>query len=316
MQFIFAYNAQMDIEALKLFLDVMRQRNFTDVARARGIAPSSVSRTVTGLENELGIRLFQRTTRKLEPTEAGVAYFERISAIVDDLESARLIAADLSDEPRGTLRVTASTVYGEMLIVPLLPELAKNYPSLSIELLLTDSYVDLIEERIDVAIRLGTLQDSSYISKRLANLKFFVCASPEYISKHGKPASPLEITNHKCLIFPRSGYNLNWLFKDKAQKLIDVPIDGKYLITNSKAIKQCTLFAMGLSLLPDWLVKQDIENGRLIRLFSEFNVTATDYNSSVWLLYPSREYLALKARVFIDLITEKHRAPSFINNGI
>jgi len=305
MQLIIAYNAQMEITTLEMFMEVMRQRNFTDIAPAHGIAPSSVSRTITGLENELGIRLFQRTTHKLEPTEAGMVYFKRIRSILDDLESAREIAADLSEEPKGTLRVTASTVFGGMQIVPLLPELSEKYPSLSIELNLTDTYLDLIEERIDVAIRVGTLRDSTYIAKRLAKMAFYICASPQYIDKYGKPELPHQIGDHHYLLFPRAGYNSNWLFKDKQQNIVDIPINEKILITNSQSIKQCTLFDMGLSLLPDWLVNQEIAQGKLIRLFTNYDVTATDYESSVWLMYPSREYLALKARVFIDLLSAR-----------
>jgi DNA-binding transcriptional LysR family regulator len=290
----------MDITTLELFVEVMRRRNFTDIARTHGVAPSSVSRTITGLEKELGIRLFQRTTRKLEPTEAGMAYLERISSVLDDLESARQIATDLSEEPRGTLRVTASTVFGEMQIVPLLPELAEKYPALSVELNLTDAYLDLVDERIDIAIRLGTLRDSTYIAKRLTKMKFYVCASPEYIKKQGQPSLPEQVAEHNCLLFPRSGFTLNWLFKSKDQVTVNIPIQGNCLITNSRAIKQCTLYGMGLSLLPDWLVKEEIADGTLLDLFPDHEVSATDFDSSVWIVYPSKEYLALKSRVFID----------------
>jgi len=221
----------MDIEALKLFLDVMHRRNFTDIARERGLAPSSVSRTITGLEKELGVRLFQRTTRKLEPTEAGVIYFRRIAPIIAELESARHMAADVTEEPGGILRVTASVTFGQMHIVPLLPELKSRYTALSIELILTDAYLDLIENRINVAIRLGTLQDSSCIARKLKKMAFFICASPEYIKKHGRPREPEDVADHDCLLFPRSGHNLNWLFKNSDGKTVDVQVSGRCLIT-------------------------------------------------------------------------------------
>ncbi len=294
----------MDIEALEIFLDVMRQRNFTDVARARDLAPSSISRTITSLENEIGIRLFQRSTRKLKPTEAGIVYFERIQPVLDELLSAKQVAADLIDEPKGILRVTASTVYGEMHIAPLLPDLSDKYPLLSIELILTDAYMDLIEERIDIAIRLGTLQNSSYIAKQIKKLNFYVCASPEYIERNGKPNFPHEVKDHNCLLFPRAGHNLNWLFKNETGEIEETSISGKYLITNSRAIKQCALAGMGLALLPDWLVCDAIQSGSLIRLFDGFNVTATDYDGAIWFLYPSREYVPLKTRAFMNSLIE------------
>lgn len=300
MQLIIAYNATMDIETLELFIDVMHQRNFTEIARARNLAPSSVSRTITGLEKELGIKLFQRSTRRLEPTEAAVIYYQRIAPIVSELESAKQIAADITEEPRGTLRVTASVTYGQMHIVPHLPELEKQFNSLSIELILTDTCMDLIENRIDVAIRLGTLPDSSHIARKLSKMEFSICASPKYIEKYGSPQTPQEIENHDCLLFPRTGHDLNWLFKNSDGNITDISVSGKCLITNSQAIKQCAISGMGLALLPDWLIRDDIQSGSLVRLFNQFDVSATDYSSAVWILYPSRDYVPLKTRVFID----------------
>jgi DNA-binding transcriptional LysR family regulator len=160
----------MEIATLKLLIEVMRLGSFSEVAKTERVAPSSVSRAIAGLESELGFRLFQRSTRKLQPTEAGQLYFERISSLVDELEMAKDIATDINQEPRGRLRVTAPTVFGQTYLVPLLPELHTNYPALMIELLLDDRYVDLIEERIDVAIRLGSLPDSNFIATRLQEM--------------------------------------------------------------------------------------------------------------------------------------------------
>ena len=300
-----ADNARMDLETLNLFVEVMRHGSFAEVARTRGVAPSSISRAIAGLENELGIRLFQRSTRKLEPTEAAMVYFGRINPVVNEIETARQIAMDISEEPKGTLRVTTATVYGQTAIVPLIPELAKTYPQLSIEWLFTDAYLDLVEERIDVAIRLGSLKDSSYIAKRLANMEFHVCASPDYLKRQGTPQTPAELKDHDCLLFPRAGYSFDWLFKDNQGRITQVPIKGKYLITNSEAMKQCAIAGMGPTLLPDWLVNEAISTGKLIKLFPEYVVTATDYGSGIWILYPSREYLPLKSRVFIDFLLQR-----------
>lgn len=298
----------MDVDALKLFVEVMRHGSFAEVARARGVAPSSISRAIAGLEHELSIRLFQRSTRKLEPTEAGAVYFERVASIISELEAARQVAADVTEEPTGVLRVTAPTVFSQLYVVPLLPTLSHKYPGLTIELLLTDAYQDLIEERIDVAIRLGSLQDSSYVATRLRTNRFHICASPGYLERRGTPASPQALKDHNCLLFPRRGYNLNWLFKGADGNIANIPISGNCLITNSEAIRQCALDGMGLALLPDWLVHEDIHSGALVSLFSEYAVTATDYDSAVWLLYPSREYVPLKTRVFMDHLLESLRS--------
>lgn len=297
------------MDLLNLFREVMHSRNFSDVAKARGIAPSSISRSIAGLEAELGIRLFQRSTRKLEPTEAGLHYFERIAIILDELELARQAALDVTQEPHGTLRISAAVGFGQQLIVPLLAELAARFPKLSVALILSDACLDLIDERIDVAIRLGSLQDSSYVVRELMKMEFYVCASPAYLERYGVPQTPDALRQHECLLFPRTSYDLkHWLFRDANQVVTKIPIDGKFLINYSPGIKQCMLDGMGVSLLPDWLVRQDIQQGRLIRLFPEYDVTGTDYNSAVSLIYPSRQYLPLKVRVFADFLIEKLRA--------
>jgi DNA-binding transcriptional LysR family regulator len=292
----------MDTTTLKLFIKAMRQRSFTEVARDERVAPSSVSRAIAGLEKEIGVLLFQRNTRKLEPTEAGLVFFERIVPLVDELEAAVQMATDISEEPRGTLRVSAPTVYGQRNIAPLLPELHADYPALAIELLLNDTFVDLIAEHIDVAIRLGSLQDSNLVATRLCDMRFRVCASPSYLERHGRPTSPHDIEQHECLLFPRQGYSLNWSFRDSAGKSIEVAVRGRCLVTNSDVIRQCAVSGMGLALLPDWLVDTDIHRGDLVTLFEEYEVTATNFDGTVWLLRPSRTYLPMKVRIFTDYL--------------
>lgn len=292
----------METGTLELFIDVMQHRSFATVARQRNVDPSSVSRAIAKLEAELGIQLFQRTTRKLAPTEAGALYFEQIVPLVDALDSACQMALDVSQSPRGTLRVTASSVFANIQIVPFLPEFARQYPDLRVELILTDAYLDLIAERIDVAVRLGTLKDSSYQCRHIRNMEFFICASPEYLAQHGQPNTPEEIAAHQCLLFPRGAHRLDWQFKDADGRITRVPIQGQYLLTQSMAIRQCAIAHMGLALLPDWLIQTDIEAGHLVRLFEHYDVTATDYTSAIWFLYPPHQYLPLKTKVFMDYL--------------
>lgn len=294
----------MDLSTLQLFIDVMQQRSFAAVARSRNIDPSSVSRAIAKLENELDIRLFQRSTRKLQPTEAAQLYFDRIFPAVAELTAAQQQAMEVNQTPRGTLRITAPAVFAEKQLTPLLPEFAKRYPELRVELLLVDAYLDLIAERIDVAIRLGALQDSTYRLQKLRSMEFYICAGPEYLRQHGVPAAPEEIVAHSCLLFPRRHHSLSWFFKDKAGRVTEVPIQGRYLITNSAAIRKCAIANMGLTLLPDWLVTKDIAMGALIQLFSNYTVTATDFNSAVWLLYPSQAFIPRKTQVWINYLVE------------
>jgi len=291
----------MDTQSLYLFVDVMRQRSFIAIAKARGISASSVSRSISALETEVGARLFQRTTRQVVPTEAGVLYFERISSVLEDLEIAGQLVTDAGDRPHGTLRITAPIGFSETQLMPHIIEFNQLYPELSLELLLQDRYLDLIEERIDVAIRVGSLEDSTYIARRLSAMEFYIVASPRYLEKNSLPKTPQQLIDHSCLIFPRGGQNSNWFFKRK-QKTQKVSISGRHLITQSAATKQCALAGMGLALLPDWLVKKEIEQGELVKLFDDYQVTATDYDAAIWILYPSREFLPAKVKLFSDFL--------------
>jgi len=304
-QNIIAHNARMDTLTMQIFVEVAEHGSFADVARLRNLSPSSVSRAVAGLEQELAIRLFQRSTRKLELTEAGGIYYEQLLPILESLETAQQTAIDLSSAPVGKLRVTVPVVFGEMKITPLLARFAQSYPQLALELIMSDSYLDLLSERIDVAIRLGSLHDSSYICKRIFNMQFHVCASAQYVKMQGKPRRPTDIANHQCLLFPREGRDSHWVFKHKRNGIEKIAVQGMYSITNSQAVKQCALSDMGIALLPDWLIEKEIKSGALIDLFPAHQVSVGDFESSAWILYPSRAYLPSKVRVFVDFI-HKH----------
>lgn len=306
----------MDIETLELFVELMHTRSFTESARDRDIAPSSASRALAGLEKQLGVRLFQRSTRKLEPTEAGLAYFERIEPLLAELRDANQLAADLNSKPQGVLRVTAGIVHGELYLVPLLPELNELYPSLTIELILSDANLDLIEERIDVAIRVGALRDSSYVAKRLGGMRFYLCAARKYLDQHKAPATPEEVGLHNCLLFPRPGYSSSrWTFRKAGGRLSEVHVNGNCLITHSRSIRHCALAGMGLALLPDWLVASEIESGSLVRLFDDHEITPTNFDGAIWLVSPSREYVPLKTRLFTEFILKKFRQGQITGAG-
>ena len=290
----------MDLSVLQIFIEVMRHGSFAAVARERNIDPSSVSRTVAALESELGIRLFQRTTRKLSPTEAGMTYFERIEPLIEEMQQAADIAKDISGNPKGTIRVTCSVSFGIKCIIPLLPEFQAKYPELTIDLLLTDSVVDLLNERIDVAIRLGQPTDSTLIMQKLMETRYSVCASPDYLQQYGQPQIPKDIESHNCLLFPLIGFKTRWIFKHKTGNVQEIPVRGNTIISNAIALQQCAISGMGLTLLPHWLIDEDINTGKLVRLFPDYQVTATNFNTAAWLLYPSRAYIPLKVRVFVE----------------
>jgi DNA-binding transcriptional LysR family regulator len=294
----------MELSVLQIFVEVMRQGSFAKVARERNIDPSSVSRAIAGLEEELGVRLFQRTTRQLSLTEAGTVYFERIEPLVEEMQQAIDVATDISGRPKGTLRVTASVSFGLKCIVPLLADFQSLYPELAVDLLLTDTVVDLFADRIDVAVRLGQLADSTLIAERLMQTRYYVCASPNYLKRHHQLEKPSDLEQHNCLLFPIAGFRTRWIFRARNKEISEIPVSGSTVISNALALKECTLAAMGLALLPNWLIDEDLRTGKLVNVFPDYEVTATDFNTAAWLIYPNRSYVPLKVRVFIDFLKE------------
>lgn len=305
LQFIVAYIASMELNNLRIFVDVMRRGSFAAVARDHDMSPSSVSRAIANLEAELGVRLLQRTTRQMQPTEAGQLYFQRIEPAVDELQQAQLAASDISQQPAGTLRITTSNTFGNMAIMPLIPEFAQRYPGLSLDVVMTEANLDLLAEGIDVAVRLGTLNDSSLVATRLYDMDFVICASPAYLQKHGVPQNPEDLSEHNCLLFPMPGYYNHWVFRDGQGNISTMNVNGQISVSNALALKQCAMHDMGISLLTRWTVWREIEEGSLVQLFPDYDVTASDFDNAIWLVYPSKGYLPMKVRLLIDFLKEK-----------
>lgn len=303
-----AYTARMDTNALAIFVDVARKRSFAAVARDRDVDPATISRAVGSLEQELGLRLFHRTTRTLALTEAGVVYFERVEPLVSELTKAQLAAVDVHEQPRGVLRIACPVSFAELNVTPLLPEFAQRYPELTFELVLTDAIVDLISEHLDVAIRIGPLHDSTLIAHKLSPMIARVCATPDYIRRHGKPQTPRDLATHRCLVLAMPGFTRNsWKFTDSEGRTSDIIVNEALRTSNAVALKQCALAGMGITLQARWMVGKELREGTLIDLFPEYAVTAAFDDAAAWLLYPSRRYVPHKVQVFVEFIRGKFK---------
>lgn len=300
----------MHIDSVRVFVDVMKQGSFAAVARQRDMDPSSISRSVASLEEELGFRLFQRTTRKLAPTEAGAAYFDRIKGLIGEFDLAGEAALDLVSSPTGTLRVTACTSFGQRVLAPVLPELRSRYPDLTIDLHLVDHAVDIVDDKIDLAVRFGKRPEGDFIVSRLVPRHFRVCASRTYIDHHGKPENPQALERLDCLLFSFPGYRSRWKFRRQGEDEFSVAVSGHVLISHGVTMTKCAVAGMGPALLPDWLCGDEIKAGELVDLFPDYECTATEFDTSAWLVYPSRSYMPLKLRAFIDFLREKIEGPA------
>ena len=295
----------MDLSSLRAFIDVARRGNFAAAARDRNVDPSSMSRIIAALEEELGLRLFQRTTRRLALTEAGERYLHRVEALVDELEQARDEALTINAGPSGTLRMTASVAFGSKCIVPLLADFRAAFPSLKLELLLDDSNLDLVAERLDLALRLAPSIHADVVGARLFATRYRVCASPAYLANARTLSAPADLGGHSCLRFALPEFRSRWLFRSAGGEIEEVAVDGDVLISNALALRECAIAGMGPALLANWLIDDDLAAGRLIDAFPAYHVAAASFDTAAWLLYPSRAFLPNKVRVSIDFFRRK-----------
>ena len=283
---------------------VIRLGSFAAAARQLHVDPSSVSRAVAALEAKLGTRLFQRNTRQLTMTEAGAVFVQRVAPLLEELEQVRDAVTDSANRTRGTLRVTASNAFGMRRIVPLLPAFCRAHPELDIDLMLTDTVVDLVAERVDIAVRLGALRDSTLVAVPLLRTRYRVVSSRAWLGALAKPPrTPEDVQHYDCVTFAMPGFRDRWLFRRTGGgSQIAVTVQPRLLLTNGLALRECALAGLGVSLLPDWLIGDDLADGRLVDLYPEHDVAVVDAPTGAWLVYPSRSYVPTKVRAFIELM--------------
>ncbi len=292
----------MDLQALKTILLVRDLGSLAAAARALDLDASNVSRTVSAIERELGQRLFQRSTRKLSLTEAGEAYLQRVAPLVEEIEAANEDIAARSQQPRGTLRMTASVAFVLEGIVPLLPVFHDRYPDISVELFPSDSNLDLLAEGLDLAIRLAAAPKGDLISTKLLQTHYRVVASQDYLEREGHPEAPGDLSARNCLCFALPDFRNAWRFRLGDDSPFDVEVSGRTTISSALALREAARLGLGPALLADWLIASDLKDGRLVDLFPDHTCAPANFETAAWILYPSRAYLPLKVRVMIDFL--------------
>jgi DNA-binding transcriptional LysR family regulator len=289
---------------MAVFAKVVESASFAAAARHFDMSPAMVSKHVRTLEERLGVRLLNRTTRRVSATEVGQNYYERCLRILSELEDAERAAGDLQAAPRGLLRVTTSVSFGAHQLAPAVADYLVDYPDVSIDLSLHDNYVDLVEERIDLAIRLGQLADSSLIAKKLYAVEMVLCASPGYLAANGTPQKPRDLAKHNCLIYTYAAPRM-WTFTDPNGKAEVIRVSGRLLANGGDALLALALKDTGILLGPDYLVADDLNAGRLVRLLPEYKTQETP----VYAVYPHSHYLSAKTRTFIDFLAARFAHP-------
>ena len=294
----------MNTRDLDTFLQVVRHGNFAAVAREQGVDPSSVSRAIAALEAELGTRLLSRNTRHLSLTESGSVFFERIAPALEELSLARIEALDATHEVRGRLKLTVSNAFGVRRLSPILPAFCEAYPALELDLLLTESPVDLIAERVDVAIRVSNLKDSSLVAVPLVPVQYHVVASPAWLAKQGKQTLvPADMRTIPCLSFALLGFRDHWQFRPtQGGDPVDILVRPRMVATNALLLRESALRGLGPTLLADWMVGDDLRSGELVDLFPDWVASTPNSPRTAWAVYPSRTHVPQKVRVFIEFI--------------
>ena len=287
---------------LEILLEVARAGGFAAAAKGLGLDPSSVSRSVAGLEAELGVRLFQRTTRSLALTEAGDLYLSRLQPLLEELARMAAEAKDTRAEPRGTLRLTTSVTFGQTMILPLLPEFRRRYPEIALECLFTDANLDLVADRIDLAIRLAPGIEGDLVMARLMTTRYRVVGAPDYLASAPPIHRPEDLRQHRLLLFTIRPFNAKWTFRDGEGQLTEVAVTGDISVSPAGAILEAARMGLGIALLPNYLTDTDFSSGRLVHLLADWDVTATSFDTGAWLVYPSRSFLPAKTRAMIDFL--------------
>lgn len=289
-----------DLNEVVVFIRVVEAGSFTGAASLLGMPKTSVSRKVTQLESSLGVRLLQRTTRKLHLTEVGRRYYEQCRNAVSELEAAKLAAIQSQAEPSGVLRISAPVDFGVKYLSHWVTEFLCQFDQVQLELRLTDQYLDLIDHGIDLAFRTGQLQDSSLIARKLGETRRVFCASPAYLERAGVPQSPEELQHHDCIIFGRSVTNTSWRFMQDAQEQM-VAVNGRIALDYMQLVVQATVEGLGIAQIPEAIAVDEFESGRLRIILEPYSPPP----GGVYAVYPNSLHLATSVRLFLDHVIAK-----------
>lgn len=291
----------MDLNEISVFLQVVQTGSFTQAARKLGMPNSTVSSKVSSLERRLGVTLIQRTTRRLQVTPAGQAYFKRCIQGLEEIQAAELEIASIQGEPQGLLRLTAPVELGSEVLPDLISGFIKKYPKVSVEVLLSDRRIDLLAESVDLAIRAGELKDSSLIAKKLGSAYFAPFASPKYLKARGPLKHPRELRAHECVQFTPLGSE-DWRLTS-AKGSLHVSVPGRILINDLNMVKRMATAGVGIALLPVFFCLAEIRAGKLTRVLPEWSTG----EGPVHFVYPAQKFVMPKLSRFIEFATEPIR---------
>jgi len=296
--------------ALTSFARVVEAGSFARAAERLGVSVSSVSRQVSLLEAHLDARLLHRTTRRLSLTESGRVFYERCVQLLADLEEAEESATAGNVRPRGTLRLTSSVTFGARHLAPAIADFVTRFPAVRFDVELSDRTVDLVDEGIDLAVRIGSIGSQSVVSRKIGQTRLVCCAAPSYLARHGEPRTPEDLTTHACLTYEYAPQRSTWTFRDRADRADrerSVRIAGPVHANSGRFLEALAVAGAGIAYEPDFIVGPDVRAGRLTPILTAYSPPA----ANIQVAYPSRRNLSAKVRAFTEFLTERFATPDW-----
>lgn len=293
---------------MRVFSAVAKQESFSEAAKKLSISKAMVSKHVQNLEAELGVRLFNRTTRKLNLTDVGIAYYEKVDAILAEIDETELAISQLNSEPKGILKIMAQPSFGAFHLSRALSVYLKKYPDVTTEIQLSNRMPDLVEDGIDLAFHVGELDDSMFVARKITSARRVVCASPYYLKQNGVPQTPDDLSKHNCLIYSPRTTALPWEFIDN-NKNSEIKVAGDIQCNDGDALRIAAIQSCGIVQLPTYIVGMDIQSGRLSAVLEEYEPEKLP----VYAIYNHRKYLSAKIQTFIDFMHELYQPEAYWN---
>jgi DNA-binding transcriptional LysR family regulator len=299
------------LAAMRAFVTVVEEGGFTAAAARLRTSKSAVSAMVRDLEADLGVALLTRTTRRFNLTEAGARFKARAEQILADVEEASAEASALTRQPRGQLRLSAGVSFGTLHLGCAVATFCAQYPGMEVDINLSDRFVDLVEEGFDVAVRIGSLSDSSLVARRLSHTHRVVVASPAYLNEHGTPSRPEELTRHNCLGYSLLASGVRWRFVDDG-RVMDINVTGRLSSNNGDLLRDAAVNGVGLYMAPTFIVHEDLRAGRLVPVLTRFMPPPLDIHA----VFPASRYVSGKLRAFVDHLVDHFRGPPRWEEGL
>lgn len=296
-------------EAMRVFCSVIEAGGFAPAADRMGLSTSAVSRHVAQLEAHLNVRLLNRTTRRMSPTDEGFAYFERCTQLLADLEETEASVSGEARRPRGRLRLTAPIALATLRLAPAFATFSRQYPEITLDIQLSDNVADFAEEGLDLAIRVGRVGSENLVARHIGETELLVAAAPDYLKRAGTPSSPDDLARYDCLTYTYSSIGNQWSFEDKAGKTISTRIGGPINANNGMLLAEIAAAGGGIALAPCFILQPLIDSGRLQRILPEWGTPRLPIHA----VYPTRRHLSAKVQAMTAFLTDWFAAQS--NNG-